>query len=85
MELLTSLSERGIAAWHDLSFPKQIVVGAIGLALAYLLFGRIVRVGRSIATLVLVIVIVVAGVRFAFPKFFCSLSWPAFVSSNCSL
>ena len=59
-------------------------VGAIGLALAYLLFGRIVRVGRSIATLVLVIMIVVTGVRFAIPKIFCSLSWPGFVSSICS-
>jgi hypothetical protein len=84
MKLLTSLSEWGIAAWHDLGFLKQIVVGAIGLALAYLLFGRIVRVGRSIATLVLVIMIVVTGVRFAIPKIFCSLSWPGFVSSICS-
>ena len=84
MEFLHSMAARGLAVWFELSQFQQLIVGAVGALLGYLILGPIMRSLGRLAMLGLILVVAFATFRIVFPESICAVRWPAPIASMCS-
>ena len=68
---------------RGLNETEQMLVGAAGVVLAYLLLRSLARAIPGLAMGVLVLVIGLVGLRLAMRETFCSVQWPAVVAFMC--
>ena len=84
MEFLHTMVARGFTVWTELSQFQQIIVGAVGALLGYLILSSIVRSLGRIAMIGLILVAAFAALRIALPDTLCTVRWPAPIASMCS-
>ena len=84
VEFLHAMASRGLALWTELSQVQQIIVGAVGALLGYLVLSSIVRSLGRMAWIGLILVIAFAALRIALPDTLCTVRWPAPIASMCS-
>ena len=84
MEFLHAMVARGLTVWTELSQFQQIIVGAVGALLGYLILSLIMRSLGRMAWIGLILVVAFATLRIVLPEFTCAVRWPAPVASMCS-
>ena len=84
MELLHAMAARGLAVWTELSQFQQIIVGAVGALLGYLILRSIVRSLGRLAWIGLILVVAIVALRVVLPGTLCAVRWPAPIASMCS-
>ncbi len=84
MEYLIDMASRGLVLWHHLTSWQQIIVGAVGALLGYVVITTIVRSIWHIAVAGLLLIVAFAGFQALLPGPFCKVPWPALLAPACS-
>lgn len=83
MDYLTGFAQRFLALWNGLNELQQLLVGALGAILAYLLLRALLRSIVGLAMVALLFVIAFVALRLAMPETLCSVKWPAAIAFVC--
>jgi len=83
MDFITDLVQRFLPFWRGLNETEQVLVGAAGVVLAYLLLKSFLRALPGLAMVILLAVTGLVALRLAMPEAFCSVQWPAAVAFVC--
>jgi uncharacterized membrane protein YkgB len=84
MDFLTEFAGRWLTIWNGLSALQQILVGAVGALLGYLLLRTLVRSIAGIAMGLLIFIVAFVALRLVMPDTFCAVRWPAPIASMCA-
>jgi len=83
MGFFTDFAQRSLTLWNGLNQSEQMLVGALGAILAYLLLRSLLRALPGMAMGVLLFVVGFVALRLVMPEAFCSVRWPAAVAFMC--
>ncbi len=80
--------ESVMSTWSNMTAPQQMLVGGLGLLLAYWIISAavslVVRWLLAIAAVVVLAVAMGSTFKLTMPDTFCSIRWPAPIDGLCS-